>query len=258
MKRPPSRRLPLVLVGSTVATLTLWAAPASAQTRWVVDAPTSLAWWQVSPNLNHLWATTCAADPSWRPGEGRSSGWTMNIPSRSTTGFNNTEDTVHVPLYPRRKVRHLCAEAVSGEVVADTTGWGAVRGKFTVRTDALTTGEAMRDALMHQVLESARYPDIVFTVDSVVAVTRSADTLTASAVGSLVVRDQPTPLTAAIKMFPDSGSERVLARFRIPAAELDKFVPGLRHLSLGMDTRVWKDFFMGVDLVLHPAAKPGS
>ena len=181
----------------------------------------------------------------------------MNIPSRSTTGFNNVEDTVHVPLYPRRKVRHLCAEAVSGEVVADTTRWGAVRGKFTVRTNSLTTGESMRDALMQQVLESVRYPDIVFTVDSVVAVTRSADTLTGSAVGTLVVRDQPMPLTASIRMFPDSGSERVLAKFRIPATELDRFVPGLRHLSLGMDTRVWKNFFMGVDLVLHPAS-PGS
>src|SRR5882672_8525183 len=46
-------------------------AAAHAQMRWVVDSRSSLAWWQVSPNLNHLWATTCPGDSSWRPGEGR-------------------------------------------------------------------------------------------------------------------------------------------------------------------------------------------
>lgn len=244
----------LLLSASTVAALALRGAPVAAQTRWVVDPPASLAWWQVSPNLNHLWATTCPADPSWRPGEGRSSGWSMSIPSRSTTGFANVEDTVHVPLYPRRKVRHLCGEAVSGEVVADTALWRGIHGKVTVQSDALGTGEAMRDALMHQVLETEKYPDIVFSVDSVVTLTRRGDTVFASAVGTLTVRNQQKPVTAAIKVFPDSGNERVLAKVRVPATALGELTPGLEHLSLGLNTRIWKDFFMGVDLVLRPEA----
>jgi len=252
MKQSALRTPELLVPGSAFVILMLQATPAVTQARWVVDTSTSLAWWQVSPNLNHLWATTCPADPSWRPGEGRSSGWTMNIPSRSTTGFTDTEDTVHVPLYPRRKVRHLCSEAVSGEVTGDTTHWQGIRGKFTVRADALATGEAMRDALMRQVLETVRYPNIAFTLDSVVAVAKQGDTVTASAVGTITVRSEQRALTAAIRIFPDSGNERVLAKFRIPATELHDFTPGLQHLSLGMDTRVWKEFFMGVDLVLRP------
>ena len=35
----------------------LTAVAAHAQTRWVVDPKASLVWWQMSPNLNHLWAT---------------------------------------------------------------------------------------------------------------------------------------------------------------------------------------------------------
>jgi len=51
------------------ALLLLAAAPLAAQTRWVIDRKTSLAWWQMDPHYEHLWATTCPADPSWQPGE---------------------------------------------------------------------------------------------------------------------------------------------------------------------------------------------
>lgn len=242
-----------ILALSLIVGLVLHATGAPAQTRWVIDTASSLAWWQMSPNLNHLWATTCPADPSWRPGEGRSSGWTMTMPSRSTTGFSEEEDTVHVPLYPRRKVRHLCGEAVRGEVVVDTARWGRGRGTIAVRSDALVGGEAMRDVLMHQVLESARYPDIVFTLDSLVNLTRQGDTVVGSAMGTLTLRDQHRPITAAIKVFPDSGNERVLAKWHVPAAALRELTPSLEHLSLGLNVHIWKEFFMGADLVFRPA-----
>ena len=32
---------------------------AQAQVVWVADPKSSLAWWQVSPHYNQLWATTC-------------------------------------------------------------------------------------------------------------------------------------------------------------------------------------------------------
>ena len=73
--------------------------------RWTVDSKTSLAWWQMSPNLNHLWATTCPGDPSWRPGEDRSPGWNFDPNLRlPKTGYSNVDDTINVPLFPRHRV----------------------------------------------------------------------------------------------------------------------------------------------------------
>jgi len=242
-----------VLTLATFAATVLNAPVPPTAARWIVDPSTSLVWWQMSPNLGHLWATTCPADPSWRPGEGRTPGWSMRMPDRSTTGLWDVEDTVHVPLYPRRKVRHLCAEAVRGEILGDTTQWRGVHGTVSIRSEALVAGEAMRDVMMHEVLEADRYPEIVFTLDSVVGPVRTGDTVFATALGAMTVRDQRRPVTAAIRVFPDSGRERVLAKWRMPALVLRDLTPALEHLSLGLDTRVWKDFFLGADLELRPA-----
>src|SRR6185503_20584350 len=91
------------------------------QFKFKIDPPMGLAWWQVNPHLGHLWATTCPADPSWRPGEGRSVAWAQQFLSmRSKTGYANVKDTI-IPLYPRRRARSLCEPAVSGSVtLADT------------------------------------------------------------------------------------------------------------------------------------------
>ena len=72
--------------------------PAWAQARWTVDPAYSLAWWQVNPHLNHLWATTCPEEPSWRPGEGRSAGWTIAAGLRAPKhGYAGVSDTTLVP-----------------------------------------------------------------------------------------------------------------------------------------------------------------
>jgi hypothetical protein len=244
------RSLATALVGLLTA-----AAATPAQTRWTVDPKTSLAWWQMSPPLNDLWATTCPLDSSWRPGDTRSSGWYINPKLKlPRTGYANDEDTVHVPLFPRGTVTPVCTEAVRGEVVvADTTNWRGVRGAVAVRGDALITGQTMRDALMHHVLETTQFPEMQFTLDSLVGLTKQADTLFGSVVGTLTLRGVPRPTTAVVKVFRDAGGMRVLAKWRVPAMTLLKLTPRLQYVSLA-NTGVWKDFFMGADLVLRPEA----
>ena len=245
---PPSVLTWMMLVG-----LVLQEVGASAQVRWTVEGNTSLAWWQVDPNLGHLWSTTCPADPSWRPGEGRSAGWNINRALEAPAyGYANVSDTVHTPLYPRHKVRHVCAEAIRGEIViADTVHSRGVHGVVALRGDALVTGQTIRDVMMHQILETQAFPEILFTLDSVVGLTKRADTLVGSAVGTMTVRGQPTPVIATVKAWPHSGGMRVLAKWRIPAEGLMTLTPSLHTYGLGLNTKLWKSFFMGADLVLR-------
>ena len=254
LQRPLPPSLAAVLVGITIAL-----ADAQAQIAWTVDPKASLAWWQVSPHLNHLWATTCPEEPTWYPGEGRSLGFNIRPPPPKS-GYANTPDTVHVPLYPRYRVGAVCSEAVAGHVLLpDTVKWRGARGQVTVRADALVTGEAMRDVMMHQALETARFPDIRFTLDSLVGLIRQVDTLFCSAVGTLTVRGVQQPTTAAVKAFPEAGGMRVLAKWRIPAADLQlELIPKLHYLALGLNTLIWQDFFMGADLVFRPEAAAGK
>ncbi|HYT70311.1 MAG TPA: YceI family protein [Gemmatimonadales bacterium] len=233
-------------------------AAAPAQTRWTIDPKASLAWWQMDPHLNHLWATTCPQEPSWRPGEGRSAGWYIDQMLRpSKTGFAAVSDTVHIPLYPRHKVRSVCPDAVvEGEVMAqDTARWQGIRGQVTVKGEALITGENRRDAFARKaVLETTRYPEIRFTVDSLVGVTRqSGDTLRGTAVGVFSLHGVTKPVGAAFRAWPEAGGVRVLAKFHVPASSLvGEFGLSNYSLGLGVGTRVWKDLFMGVDLLLRP------
>jgi hypothetical protein len=229
-------------------------ATAHGQARWVVDPKTSFAWWQMSPNLNHLWATTCPGDSSWRPGEGRSSGWYINPKLKLPKyGYANVDDTVNVPLYPRHKVYASCIEAVRGEVVApDTLHWRGTLGTVMVKGETFVTGESMRDLLMHQVMQTAQFPDIVFSLDSLSELTRRGDTLHGKAIGVLTFRDGKKPTVAVVRAFRDAGGMRVLARWRVPAHDLLEMTPKLHYLGLGVNTNIWHDFFMGADIVFRP------
>ena len=233
---------------------------AHAQARWVVDPKTSLAWWQVDPNLAHLWATTCPGDSSWRPGEGRSGGWSINpaLKPPRQEGFKPISDTIHMPLYPRPAggVYPICVEAVQGEVATpDTLHWRGVRGKISVLGEALVTGERMRDVLMHEIMQTPSFPEIHFILDSLTNVTRQADTLAAMAVGTLELHGVKVPVAAAVRAFPDGGGLRVLGKFHFPASALkNEFgYTRLRYMGLGLNTRIWKWFFMGIDVVLKRA-----
>jgi hypothetical protein len=251
---PALRRIP------AAALLCLVAVPAAAmaQARWAVVPRASLAWWQVSPNLNHLWATTCPQEPTWRPGEGRSGGWSITQGFRpSKYGYAAVADTINVPLYPRWDAQPVCTEAVTGFVtVADTAHWRGVQGEISVRAEALITGHEDRDAYTRgAILQTNRYPDILFIVDSVVNVTHAGDTLRGTAVGLFSLRDVVKPMTAAVQAWPEPAGLRVLAKFRVLAPELiSEYGLSKFALGLGVGAHIWQHLFMGVDLVLRPEA----
>ena len=229
-------------------------AAAHAQTRWTIDPKTSLVWWQMSPHLNHLWATTCPEDPSWRPGENRSPGWHISRNLKLPwSGYGNVDDTVNVPLYPRDQVQPVCGEAVRGQVMLpDTVTWRGARAEVLVTADALISGQAMRDILMHHIMETAKFPDIRFVLDSLVGVTKHGDTFLGSAVGTLTVRGVQEPVTAAVRAFPDAGGMRVLAKWHVTSwTLLSEITPRLRFVGLGANTNLWHDLFMGADLVFR-------
>jgi polyisoprenoid-binding protein YceI len=248
----------------SVATLGLLAATASAhaQTRWVVEPKASLAWWQVNPHLNHLWATTCPEEPSWRPGEGRSGGWTINPGLKEARGgYAVASDTTQIPLYPRPKVRAICSEGMTGElVIPDTVNWRGVRGKIIVQAEKLIGGDARRDAYARDaILDANRYREITFVIDSVVNVSRKADTVRGAVVGVFTLRNVSQPARATFRAWRDAGTggQRVLAKFKVNA---DDLVPvwGLSKsaLGLGVGVRIWQDLYMGTDMVLRPEGAP--
>jgi polyisoprenoid-binding protein YceI len=261
MPRLLSRRaLPARTSAAVLASLCIALTGAQAQARWTIDPRTSLAWWQVSPHLNHLWATTCPEEPSWRPGQGRSSGWSMAtaVQNASRTGYQNVPDTVHVPLYPRSEIHRVCpADAVTGQLVLpDTVTWRGAHGEVAVKAEALTTGEDMRDVYARNaILGVFLYPVIRFELDSLVHVTRHGDTLRGTAMGALTIRRTTNPVSAAVTAFPVGDSTRVLAKIRMPARALVSEWNISKHaLGLGVGTNIWKDFFMGVDLMVGPEA----
>src|SRR5437762_12834569 len=86
-----------------------------------IDTKTSLVWWQIDPHYNHLWATTCPADPSWQPGEGRDEGWQVDYATRPVTRDAGNSDP-RVPLFPRRAVHPVCRPILRGEVLASEDG----------------------------------------------------------------------------------------------------------------------------------------
>jgi hypothetical protein len=250
-------RAPTALVFLAPGALLLCAPAAHAQTRWTVDPQASLAWWQVVPNLRQYWATTCPADPDWQHPHVSGSDsllGTVNhpVPLVPDTAGAQNEDTVYMPLYARRKVRWDCADAVRGVItVTDKVHWQGVHGVVAVRADSLlVTGEKLRGPGMYLYLETCQFPEILFTVDSLVGVTEQADTTRGTAVGMLTVRDRSVPTTAAVTILPDTVGVRVLAKWHIPAQGLLTLVPWLRRIPDPVPS-LWKFFFMGADLVFR-------
>jgi polyisoprenoid-binding protein YceI len=256
ISRMPS--VPERCIVALFSALVLLGVNAHAQARWTVDPRTSLAWWQMNPHMSHLWGTTCPGEPSWRPGEERSAAWFMK---RWSGGPSSASDTVHVPLYPRYEARDVCAEAVRGEVVApDTVTWRGLRGEVTVKADLLTSGQSQRDAYTREtVLEIQKYPEIRFAIDSLVSVTRQADTLSGSAVGEFSLHGVTKPMVAAVRVWHEGGGLRVVGKFRIPARSMvQEYGLSSRALGLGVGVRIWQELFMGVDLLLRSVEAPDS
>ena len=229
------------------------------QIKLTIDPRTSLAWWEVNPNLSHLWATTCPADPAWQPGEGRSIGFAVDYLRRGSVSDTKLSDTARIPLYPRKVVRSLCTPAVSGDIVAtDTAAWRGVHGVLIVRSQYLVTGLDFRDAYARKAIYGTdKYPEIRFEIDSLVNVRRTTrgDTLRADARGTLEIRGVRTPMVIPVVARREGGGIRVRGKTHVPASFLvEKY--GISGLALGLSVglTVWKDLHMGVDVVLRPDA----
>lgn len=226
----------------------------SGPTEWVVDRKTSLAWWQMDPNYEHLWATTCPADPSWQPGEGRDPGQYTDYSWRPKTVAAGHSDS-RIPLFPRFRVRPLCREAVRGDISAsDGAALRGVKGTVTLIADSLFSGLEMRDKYARRaVLETVRYPEITFVIDSLVDVQRG-DTIRATAVGVFTVHGASRPMRAPVTAWQETAGLRVRAQFSVPARALtDDFGMSTWALAMGVGMKRWNTLHMGVDLVLRPA-----
>jgi hypothetical protein len=244
--------LAVVLAGLFVAPINV-----QAQAVWVADQKASLAWWQVSPHFNQLWATTCPNEISWRPGEGRSSGWIINPKLRAPkTGQANVPDTVNVPFYPRPVAQSVCRPAVAGRIVLpDTVTWRGIHGEVTVQADSLVTGEDMRDVYSHKLLHTFSYPSLRFTIDSIVSVTRQGDTLFATAMGVFEANGSQRAMSAVVRAWPEAGGTRVLAKLHFPAPMLYEEFGISKYALMGAGTGIWKDLFAGVDVVFRPEGR---
>lgn len=257
-QRSQSRPAPLRAWGWIIAPVALaWGAAvdqAEAQTRWVVHPTLSLAWWQVDPHLNHLWATTCPGEPSWRPGDDRASGVSGGGLRTPSVGYSNIADTIPMPRYPRLDATPICPEAISGHVmVADTGSWRGISGEIVVRSKALVSTNEMHDAFAHRaVIETTRYPEIRFVIDSVTQIL-PGDTLVGTAVGTLHLRGAQRVMQGPVRAWREAGGMRVTGRMRMNAADLTDVWGVSRYaLGLGIATGIWRSLYVGVDAVLRP------
>jgi hypothetical protein len=245
---------------SAVAVLGALAAavPAQAQIKLVADKKSSLAWWQINPHMNHLWATSCPGEPSWRPGEGRSSGWVIGKMFRPPKhGDAAISDTTIVPLYPRRRVRPVCAEAVTASVtVNDTSNWSGVSGDVSVKVEGIVTGEDNRDEYAREkILQTTQYPEVSYHIDSIAEVRESRDTVRAMGYGTLTLKGVKQPnIKSSLRFWPEEGGLRVLGKLRFDALDLIN-VYGISSfaLGLGVGVRMWEHVYLGVDLLMRPA-----
>jgi hypothetical protein len=228
------------------------------QIRFEIDPRASLAWWEVNPNLGHLWGTTCTQDPAWQPGEGGSINAMVEYIRKQRVLINKLADSSQIPLYPRRVVRSLCTPALKGEVVtADTVTWRGTRGQLTILAEHLKTGLDYRDEYARKTIYDVdRYPEIRFFIDSLVDVKWvTKDTLRAKVEGSFELRGVRTPMAIPVRARFDKGGIRVEGQTHIPAAYLVDLY-GVSKLALGLSVglHVWKDLYMGVDVVLRHAS----
>lgn len=226
------------------------------------DPKMSVAWWQINPHMNHLWASTCPQEPSWRPGEGRSGGWSITQAFRPPKhGDAAVSDTTIIPLYPRRRARAVCSPAVEGKIqVADTTNWTGVSGWITVNANDLVGGDGPRDTYAKsRVFETTKYPQLKFQIDSLVNVTRVRDTVKATAVGVFTFRGVDKPVMATIRSYTDESGRRVLGRFHFPAHDMSSvYGVSMYVLGMGVGSRIWYNIWGGVDLVMRTADRTSA
>ena len=241
----------VILLASVVTASQTTTLAAQQPVRWSVNQRASLAWYQINPHYNHLWATTCPEDPAWQPGEGRSEGFYVDYLRRRPTRETDDIET-RIPLYPRKTVRSVCRQAVSGEFTAtDTVTFRDLKGTVSIVSDSLVSGLNIRDNYARRVIfNSSRFPEIKYTIESISEST-GRDTITATAQGKLLLHGVERPLPAKLKIWSEPGGRRVQARVDIPAKDLTKIYQ-MSELALGMGVGLgrWRTIHTGVDAVL--------
>jgi len=215
---------------------------------WEVDSERSLAWWQVEPHLDQLWATTCPEDPTWSAGDGRDAFGRPWVQRAKNPG---------IPLFPRHTVRAVCGGGVAGQLVAtDTVQWRDAAGEIVVRADRLVSGLRMRDAFIQRVILASRtYPEIRFDIEDVAAI-QAGDTLRADMRGTFELRGVRRAVVVPIEAWRDAGGLRLKARFSIPLEDLI-LEYGVSELALPtyFATPDGEQLHMGVDVVLRPTRR---
>src|SRR5262249_23166171 len=95
---------------------------------------------------------------------------------------------------------------------------------------------------------------IIFTIDSLKDIKHGGgDTVHATAVGSLFLHGTNAPLTVPIVAWHDGGGFRVRGRWYMSGNDLwRRYGISKMALGLGVGMGIWKQLWMGVDLVLHP------
>jgi hypothetical protein len=249
--------LAVLLTATLAAIVPLRRIEAQHAARFVVDPTLSLAWWQVNPHLEHLWATTCPEEPSWLPGVGRSgsTAWTLDGSDIALNNQFSTDDTVHIPLFPRHAIWTTCPPAIHGGLIApDTISWNGAHGRIEVDAATLYSGGNARDAFARSaVLQVGKYPQIVMIIDSVVDVAHGGgDTVHAVAMGKLLLHGAQTPLSVSVVAAHDTGGVRVRGRWYITGKDLwNQYAISKVALGLGIGFGIWRELWLGIDLVMR-------
>jgi hypothetical protein len=253
-------RAAITVTALAAAVILIPTAAAHAQSATLrVDSKSSLAWWQMNPHLGHLWATTCPQDPGWVAGSG------ANYKHSDVEAGRKPPSVAYyiekkIPLYPRGEAADICGPtSVHGQIQAENLATlKGVRGVISVRAADLTVGTDLRDKFLETVLESDRYPEMRFRIDSLTNV-QTGDTIRANAVGKLYIHGVEAPMTAPVKAWQEAGGLRVVSIFQIEAHEMvDTYKLSKWKLGLGVGTNLWKILHMGVDVVLREGAAAGT
>jgi len=123
----------------------------------------------------------------------------------------------------------------------------------SVIADSLFTGLGFRDTFgRRRVLETGKYSQITFTIDSVVDV-QPGDTLRAVAFGTVELHGVQRATRAPLVAWHEPAGFRVHAQFSVPALALtNEFKMSKVALGMGVIMRRWNTVHMGVDVVLRP------
>jgi hypothetical protein len=252
--------------GVRVAALTLtmigsFLLPAAAQEQtYVVEPKVSLAWWQMNPHLSHLWATTCPRDPDWRPGEGVGLSEAQNLlkSAHKGKGYGNVLDTI-IPLYPRKKVRPICEDAVQGQVaVSDLKTLRGAHGDIVVHLEDLIMGMKMYDSYQRSILQVGSFPNAEFHIDSI-HVQQPGDTMQAMSYGTFKLHGVEQPATIPLRIWAEPAGMRVTGKFPIVAYDLiEKYGLSKYKLGMGVAQLIWRYVYLGVDLIMKPAVNQAA